>query len=127
MRRFCAPGIVALGLALSGCAAVLTGTADSVTVNSEPTGAECHVDRMSQPIAVIKSTPETVRIVRSSYPVEITCSKEGLAGALTVTPGVNPYTYLDLLGGGVPYLADSLTDADRDLPESVLVQFPVQR
>ena len=125
MRRFRAPCIAALGLALSSCAA-LTGTADVVTVNSEPAGAECHIDRMAQPVAVIKSTPQSVRIVRSSYPIDITCTKEGLAGSLTVTPGVNIFTYGDLLGGGVPYLFDSVLDADRSLPDSVLVQFPLQ-
>jgi len=125
MRRFRAPCIAALGLALSSCAA-LTGTADVVTVNSEPAGAECHIDRMAQPVAVIKSTPQSVRIVRSSYPIDITCTKEGLAGNLTVAPGVNIFAYGDLLGGGVPYLLDSVLDADRSLPDSVLVQFPLQ-
>lgn len=126
MGRFRTPCIAAVGFALSSCAA-LTGTADDVTVNSEPAGAECRIERMAQPVAVIKSTPQTVRIVRSAYPIDIACAKEGLAGHLTVTPGVSPFVYGDLIGGGVPYLVDSVLDADRTLPESVTVQFPMQR
>jgi hypothetical protein len=120
------PLIAALGLALSGCAQV-TGWADDVAVNSEPPGAACRIERMGRTIAQVKETPATVTIDRSHYPVDIYCTKEGLAGALTVTPGVNPFVYGDVIGGGVPYVFDSLVDADRTLPEAVLVRFPMQR
>ncbi len=117
----------ALSLALSGCAAMLTGTADDVTVNSEPPGAQCRIERMAQPVAYIASTPATVRIVRSRYPIDIACTKEGLTGAESVVPGVNPWAYGDLAFGGVPYIPDSIVDADRNLPSEVLVRFPMQR
>ena len=120
------PLAAALGLALSGCAHI-TGWADEVAVNSEPPGAECRIERMGRPVALVKATPATVSIPRSHYPVDITCTKEGLAGALTLAPGVNPFVYGDLLGGGVPYLFDTMDDADRTLPEEVLVRFPLQR
>jgi len=116
--------LAALGLALSGCAS-LTGFSDEVNVSSEPAGATCRVERMSQPVALIKETPASLTIERSRFPIDIYCTKEGVAGALTVWPGVNPWTYGNLIGGGVPYIFDSLTDADRSLPETVLVRFPV--
>jgi len=133
MRRLpLGPLLAAIGFALSGCA-LATGTRDGVTVtdavavNSEPPGAECRIERMARPVALVKATPATVNIERSRFPVDIYCTKEGLSGALTVTPGVTPFVYADLLGGGVPYLFDMLVDADRALPEAVLVRFPMQR
>jgi hypothetical protein len=124
MRRFSGPIIAALGIALSGCAS-LFGITDQVSISSEPSGAACRVERLSQPVALIKETPATITVPRSHYPIDVYCIKEGTAGAETVWPGVNPLVYGDLLGGGVPYLVDTLTDADRTLPETIVVRFPV--
>jgi len=124
MRPFSGSIIAALGLAVSGCASLL-GTNDEVNVSSEPAGASCRIERLAKPLVVIKETPATVVLERSRYPIEIYCTKEGAAGALTVWPGVNPLVYGDLVYGGVPYLVDSAYDADRTLPESVVVRFPV--
>jgi len=124
MRPFPALLLAGLGLALTGCASAL-GTNDEVTVTSEPAGAACRVERMAQPVAVIPATPATVSIPRSRFPIDIHCTKEGLAGSETVWPGVNPMVYGDLLLAGVPYLIDSVNDADRSLPDSILVRFPI--
>lgn len=126
MRAFHGPILAVVGLALASCAS-LTGIDDQVSVNSEPSGATCRIERMAEPVALIKETPATVVIPRSHYPIDIYCSKEGAAGALTVWPGTNPWVYGDLVGGGVPYMVDTLNDADRTLPETVLVRFPVSQ
>jgi hypothetical protein len=126
MRAFHGSILAVVGLALASCASIM-GTDDQVNVASEPSGATCRVERMAQPIAIIKETPATVVIPRSHYPVDIYCSKEGAAGQLTVWPGTNPWVYGDLVGGGVPYLVDTLHDADLILPETVLVRFPVSQ
>ncbi len=129
MVRRLGPLAIAIGLALPGCATLLpSGTpVDEVTVASEPAGAECHLERMSRPLGEVAATPGTVRIPRSSFPLDVFCTtKDGLAAARSVRPGVNPYVYLDLIGGGVPYVFDSMTDGDRTLPDTILVRFPVQ-
>jgi hypothetical protein len=131
MRPFSGPLLAALGLALSGCATFMSPgvqvmtDVDEVNVSSEPPGASCRIERMAQPVAIIKETPATVTVPRSRYPIDIFCTKEGAAGAQTVWPGVNPFVYGDLLFGGVPYLVDSALDADRTLPETILITFPV--
>jgi hypothetical protein len=124
MRPLSGPIFVAFGLALSGCAAMY-GSTDALTVNSEPAGAACRVERMAEPVAQIKETPAVVMVPRSHYPIDIYCTKDGIAGAETVWPGVNPLVYGDLVFGGVPYMVDTLSDADRTLPDSVVVRFPV--
>lgn len=124
MRPFPGSFVVVLGIALSGCASAL-GTSDSVNISSEPAGASCRVERMAETLVVIPETPATVTLSRSRFPIDVFCTKEGVAGAQTVWPGVNPLVYGDLLLGGVPYLADSAFDADRTLPEAVVVRFPL--
>jgi hypothetical protein len=126
MRRLIGPAIVVLSLGLGGCASLL-GIHDEVNVASEPTGASCRIERMSQPLAVINETPATVTLLRSRFPIEIYCTKDGSAGAEIVWPGVNPAVYLDIPLGGVPYLVDMLNDADLTLPDTVVVRFPLAR
>lgn len=118
---------VAFLLALPGCAFLVNKAYDDVTLNSDPSGAQCRVERMSQPVAQVKSTPAVVRVPRSSHPIDIYCTKDGEAGARTVFPGVDPWTFANIPMGAVPYLVDSITDGDRELPEAILVRFPVKR
>jgi hypothetical protein len=121
------PGLLALALiaALPGCALLVNKGYDDITLNSDPSGATCRVERNAQPVAQVKATPAVVRVPRSSHPIDIFCTKDGEAGARTVFPGVDLWT-LRNLPMAVPYLVDSITDADRDLPEAILVRFPVK-
>jgi hypothetical protein len=129
MRRFPGPIAAALSLALTlpGCAAMFSQAHDDVTIASEPAGAECRIERMSQPVAWVKSTPETVRIARSHYPLDVYCTKDTNAGALSVNSTFDPVAYVDIFPLFVPYMVDSLTDGDRQLPATVVVRFPLSR
>src|SRR3954453_6553783 len=53
MGRFRVLIVAALGLAVSGCAAFFSQVTDQVSVNSEPPGAECRVERMAKPLGVV--------------------------------------------------------------------------
>jgi hypothetical protein len=118
--------VAALSLAVSGCAAFFSQVTDQVSVNSEPPGAECRVERMAQPLGVVKATPGTIALRRSAYPIDVFCTKDGEAGALTVYPGIDPITLLNVFSWGPTYLVDAVTDGDRALPDTVLVRFPVK-
>ncbi len=111
---------------MGGCASTF-GVHDEVNIASEPSGASCRIERMSQPLAMIRETPATVTLPRSRFPIEIFCTKEGTAGSATVWPGDNPMVYIDLAFGGVPYMIDTLQDADLILPETIVVRFPTGR
>ncbi|MBI3514455.1 MAG: hypothetical protein HY060_10385 [Proteobacteria bacterium] len=114
------------GLGVTGCAALITGKTEEITIASEPTGAQCRVERMAQPVAVVKSTPETIRIPRSRYPLDVYCTKDTNAGAAIVPPSLNLVTFLGLFGPPT-YLVDSFLDADRSQPEAIVVRFPMSR
>lgn len=112
-------------VAASGCALLINKGYDDITLNSDPSGAECRIERMSQPVAQVKATPAVVRIPRSNYPIDIMCTKDGEAGGRTVAPGFDPYTYANI--GVAPYIVESIVNADRELPEAILVRFPVKK
>ena len=112
-----------LALATSGCATLINKGYDDVSLNSDPSGAECRVERMAQPVAQVKSTPGIVRIPRDSHPVDIFCWKDGETGARTVVPGYDPWMWANL---PTAYVFDSIVDGDRELPQAILVRFPVR-
>lgn len=126
MRPFRALVSAAAVFAMSGCAFLVNKAYDDIALNSDPSGAICRVERLSQPIGQI-STPGTVRVTRSPYPIDIFCTKDGEAGARTVFPGIDPWTFANIPMGAGWYLIDSVTDGDREMPEAILVRFPVKQ
>ena len=83
---------------------------------------------MGQPVAVVKSTPETIRIPRSRFPLDVYCSKDMNAGAAIVPSSFNLVTVPNFFPmGGPTYLVDSFLDADRSQPEAIVVRFPMSR
>src|SRR4051812_22968900 len=65
-------GLLALGLALSGCASVIEGTNQVITVNTNPDGATCTLNRMPEGvIGEIKNTPAGVTIRKTKYDITV--------------------------------------------------------
>lgn len=59
-------------LTTSGCATLFTGTSDTITIDSEPSGARVFVDGIEQGV-----TPATVRVRRSLGTTLVTLKLEG--------------------------------------------------
>ena len=57
MRMLANIGLAVLVTAASGCATLTKGTSQTVTVNTDPTGATCTLTRDAKPLAVINPTP----------------------------------------------------------------------
>ncbi len=78
MRIF--PGVAIGALVLQSCAAVTTGTTQSITVMTEPAGAQCKLTRGENTptiVAVVNPTPSTLRIDKSGDTMTVECTKEG--------------------------------------------------
>jgi hypothetical protein len=109
-RRFCL--LIAVS-GLTGCASIITGTTQRITVNSEPEGASCRVSRGGMTLGVVPTTPGSVIVHRGSNGLEITCSKPGYALAQTIQP-TNIETWIFgnvLIGGLVGIVIDFSTGA----------------
>ncbi len=62
---------------LPGCATVLDGTTQAVTIRTAPVGASCSVRQGQDVVREIRSTPETFLVKRNQKDLLVTCEKPG--------------------------------------------------
>jgi len=117
MKTYVVTGLCALGLSLSGCAAIFEGTSQQITINTTPTGANCTMMRQDMQIAVVPSTPGSATIRKNKYDILIRCKKDGYEEATYLNhSGVAGVAFVDAVGGiitgGIAAAVDSGTGAD---------------
>lgn len=119
------PKIVIGALVLTSCAAVTTGTTQSLTVASEPAGAQCKLLRGDNAtiVGVINQTPSTLRIDKSSELMTIECTKDGHEVTRTyLEPDFQAMTLGNaIIGGGVGLMIDAASGAMAKYPENATV------
>ncbi len=112
-----------LGLMSGACSTIVSGTDQSVTVITEPSGAECTLERDGVAIAVINPTPGTVNVDKSSQNISVLCTREehqDSAGVLSST--FESMTFGNILFGGVIGVAiDASSGAMNQYPDSVTI------
>lgn len=125
MRRTLAAGVVALGL--SGCASIMNGSTQPVTIKSVPDGASVTVTNRAGEKIHNGTTPVTLTLNRGAgyfrsetYKVEV--KKEGYEPRqLDIVSNVNGWYIGNILFGGVIGLlaVDPATGAMYSFPDSV--------
>ena len=63
--------------AVSGCATIVKGKTQTVTVTTEPPGAICTLTRAGETVAVVNPTPGSISVEKSSDALTVTCMREG--------------------------------------------------
>ena len=114
-------------ISVAGCSSIVSGTDQSMTVMSQPTGAVCLLSRDGATVGSINPTPGTIEISRSKDVLQIECKKEGfLATSEFLTPegtagmaGNALISVLSLGIGAVAVAIDSASGAAHEYPESV--------
>ena len=107
---------------LSGCASIVSGTNQSVTVDTPGcAAASCRLTNDKGEWAV--TTPGSVVVNRAYGPLTIVCSKDGFASATaTVTSTTKAMAFGNILFGGVIGAGvDIGTGAAYDYPTSIVV------
>lgn len=64
-------------LALPGCATIMHGANQNLTVTTNPPGASCRLERDGVALAVANPTPATVRISKGRSDIIATCTLDG--------------------------------------------------
>jgi hypothetical protein len=115
---FCVLGV----LALPGCATVMEGTAQSVSIDSEPSGANCQINRAGTEMGSV-TTPGSVHIDKSKNDLSVTCEKSGYQTAtVSSSPHFVGTTFGNILIGGLVGVAvDAATGANYTYPENIHV------
>ena len=123
MRRL--PKILLGTLLLTSCASVTTGTSQSLTVVTEPAGAQCKLTRGESAtlVAMVSQTPTTLRIDKSGDLMTIECSREGHEVTRTyLEPDFQAMTLGNaIIGGGIGLMIDAASGAMAKYPESAIV------
>jgi hypothetical protein len=61
----------------SGCATIVKGSSQTLTVDTRPPGATCKLLRDGETLAVVNPTPGAISIEKDKDVIHVTCSKEG--------------------------------------------------
>lgn len=113
----------ALALSLGACATITKGPSQDMTVNTNPAGASCAINRQDAKIAKIDQTPGTVNIDKTKYDLTIVCGRAGYQEATyMVHSGVETMTLGNLaIGGLIGWGIDSATGSDNhyDSPANI--------
>ncbi len=128
-------GIARLGLAggalllLAGCASIVQGTSQNITVNTNPSGADCGFYREGMKIATVQGTPGSGLVNKTKHDIWVVCVKQGYQMATYYNhSGVAGGTFGNIvLGGGIGWAIDSASGADNEYDGAVNITLaPVQ-
>ena len=117
------PAIAAV-LSLTACATVVSGTQQSLFVDTPHVeGAQCQLKDSKAGAWYLPSTPGTVTVQKGNGPMNIVCKKGGYAtGVLSVDEAVAGATFGNiLLGGGIGIFVDAASGAAQKYPDQVVV------
>lgn len=99
---------------VSGCSSIIDGTSQEVFVNTNPSGADCTLNREGGVIARINPTPAASTIKKTKHDITILCNLDGFHEATYFNnSGVAGATFGNIiLGGGIGWAIDSAAGAD---------------
>lgn len=63
--------------AITGCATIVKGKSQTVTVDTKPPGAICTLTRDGETVAVVSPTPGSIAVDKSGDAITVTCKREG--------------------------------------------------
>jgi hypothetical protein len=114
--------VALLGTALCGCASVIKGSSQDISLSTTPNdGATCTLN--SSRGEWTATTPAQINVKRSKNDIKVHCTKDGFQEASTVIPSeFEPWTLGNLILGGVIGLGvDASTGAINKYPSTVSV------
>ena len=89
-------------IALSGCASIIEGSTQEITVNTSPSDANCAIMRNGQHIAEVSHSPGSAVIKKTGADLTIQCTKPGYQEASVVNDSdVAAATFGNLILGGL--------------------------
>ena len=110
-----------VGSMLVGCATVVSGTTQTIGVNTDPEGADCQFRRKGVLVGRVNPTPGTMQVGKDQEGVSVLCTKEGFDDTAGVIGSEFQAMTLGniLLGGVIGVVVDAASGAMMKYPESV--------
>ena len=115
--------VSAVALLLSACATIVSGTSQDISVNTNPPGANCTVNREGHKIAQVSPTPGIAKVDKTRDDITLVCDKDGYQEAtFFVHSGFEAMTLGNMaIGGLIGVGIDAATGANNhyDSPANV--------
>ena len=109
-------------LSLFGCATIVEGTSQEISVDSRPTGAQCRLESEGDTLAVVERTPQSVTLEKGNRNILVKCASGQAQGFRWLVPEFNDAIFGNfMLGGIIGMSIDADSGAAYSWPESVLV------
>lgn len=123
MKHLQISSLCAVAAVSTACSTIVEGTEQSVAVNTDPTGAECRLDRDGQTLGVVNPTPGSVTVSKGRQNINVFCSRDGFEdGAGTLPSEFQTMTIGNAVFGGIIGLGvDAASGAINEYPDSILV------
>ena len=98
----------------SGCASIVEGRSQDISVNTDPPGAVCVFTRNNVTLGFISPTPGTLHIRKTKHDIVIKCSKPGYQDVTYMNKSDSAgATFGNILAGGlIGWGVDSAAGAD---------------
>lgn len=108
---------------LGGCATILSGRTQTITVQSNPPGARCELVRQGMVVGSVEQTPGAVTLQKTKDDINVVCNKPGFGEAKSFAEsGTDGMVYGNiLLGGLIGWGVDSAAGTDNKYPDVVTV------
>jgi hypothetical protein len=115
--------LLSLVLLTSGCATLTKGTSQTVTVDTDPSGAACTLTRDAKPVAFVNPTPGSVPVEKAQGTISVACTKQGfLEAAGDLASEFQAMTFGNILFGGiVGVVVDAASGAMHRYPDRVTI------
>lgn len=122
-RATASAALIVVAAMAGGCASITKGTSQSITVNTEPTGATCYLSRDGQQIAVVNPTPGTIQVGKGAGTIAVTCKKIGYQDSVgTLASSFQAMTFGNIIFGGIIGVAvDAASGAMHEYPPMVTI------
>ncbi|HEU5047178.1 MAG TPA: PEGA domain-containing protein [Rickettsiales bacterium] len=106
--------VLPLLLITAACSTIIEGKSQQLTINTNPAGAKCTLNRKDTVIGSVDSTPGSVNIEKTKNDIKVICNKEGYQETTYLNhSGIAGATFGNIaLGGLIGWGVDSATGAD---------------
>ena len=116
--------LVVAVLFTSGCATIVKGSSQSVTVKTDPPGATCELSKQGRSLGVVNPTPGTVQLGKGAAALDVSCKRLGYLDATAkLSSSFQGWTLGNaILGGIVGIVVDAGSGAMHEYQPEISVK-----
>ena len=94
--------LIVTALLTSGCATIVKGSSQGVTVKTDPPGASCELSKQGKSVGVVNPTPGTVQLGKGASALDVICKKPGyLDASAKLSSSFQGWTLGNAILGGI--------------------------